>query len=366
MLQGYATQRAFQKFMDSSKECVLIDYRYLNPLENSKSKILKLRIKRLFNYIFNFKKVLIKLKYSKLLNLRNTKFNYFKQNYTYITPTFFQNNIQLKKDPPEFNIYVTGSDQTFSPLINGGYLNTPMFLDFAPTGSKKATYAVSFGTNNISQNDKEILKEKLKEFSIISSRENNGTKLLQELTNKDVKKVLDPTLLLTPKDWNEILIEPKLKQASYILCYFIGEGKYYRKIAKQISSKLDIPLYYIPVNWNDCKKNNNLLFDVGPQEFVGLIKNAALVLTDSFHGTVFSTNFNVPFYTFTKHKGGINSADNSRLYDFLVTYKLDNRIIAEPDDSTPINNEVDFSFFNNLIKEHRSESFNVIKSIINL
>lgn len=367
MLQGFATQKAFLKHLKDSSDCTLINYRYQSPVNMSKISMLRLRLKRFFHYIKSIQEIYIKSKYSSKINLKSKKFEEFRLNYTQVTDFFYRNKKQLEQNPPIFDVYVTGSDQTWSPRVSGGYNETPMFLNFAIPGSKKGAYAPSLGTPIITDNDRNILKTELKGFEILSCRENSGAEILREITGKDVKKVLDPTLLLTDSEWRNISIAPSIKKGKYILCYFLGDRLYYRKFANKLSLELNLPIYYIPVSWRDCKKKNNLLFDVGPREFIGLIDNAKVVLTDSFHGTAFSSNLNTPFYSFVKHSGGKKSADNSRLFDFLSSINLENRMIESYDDDSEIQfEEINFTPVNDILEKQRSLSFEVIKSIVDL
>lgn len=363
MLQGYATQKAFQKYLSDPNECVLINYRYQSRVKKSKLSLLLLRFKRLYHYICNSRKYFIISKYSSKLNLKIPIFDDFRNRYTHTTETFYRNKQQLKENPPVFDLYVTGSDQTWSPIVSGGYSETPMFLDFARAETIKCAYAPSLGTSNLSDSDKKILEDNIKDFEILSCRETSGVEILKKLTEKVVSKVLDPTLLLNGNEWREISINPPLKKNGYILCYFIGEKDYYREFAKRLSKQLDLPVYYIPVSWKDCHANNNLLFDVGPLEFIGLIDNAKVVLTDSFHGTAFSSNLNTTFYSFVKHSGGAKAVDNSRLYDYLSSIGLEIRLIEQYNGGQIDFSEINFQDVNVRLQAQRDESLAVVKSI---
>lgn len=363
MLQGYATQVALRKYLRDTDSCKLINYRYSSPISLSKKKLFKFRIKRLYYYIKNIKQIYIKSRYKSKLSKKNILFDNFRDRYTDITDTFYRNKQEIQKNLPEMDIYVIGSDQTWSPVVSGGYKETPMFLDFIPEGQIKCAYAPSLGTLVLSENDKKFLQNQIRKFDVISCRETEGKNFIQSLTSKIVTKVLDPTLLLTKEEWEQIAIYPELTYKNYILCYFIGERDYYRDFAKQLSIQLNLPIFYIPVSWKDCKKDNQLLFSVGPQEFIGLIANARVVLTDSFHGIAFSTNLGTNFYSFVKHPGGKSSGDNSRLFDFLSGLKLEERLIDNYDGGIIYYSEIDFKPVNKLLSDQRINSYKVIESI---
>ncbi|MBD5233359.1 MAG: polysaccharide pyruvyl transferase family protein [Bacteroidales bacterium] len=366
MLQGYATLKAFTKFLSPDDDCLLINYRYQAPFDKSRGAMLRLRLRRGLHYLTSLKEIYTKYRYSSKLNQKAKYFDAFRENFTCITPEFYRDKAQLEQNPPLFDVYVTGSDQTWSPKVSGGYTLTPMFLDFAPENSLKAAYAPSLGTTSLSDEDKSVLEGKLRKFSVLSCRENSGTELLRTVTGRDVKKVLDPTLLISADEWRTIAINPSMERGKYILCYFIGHRDYYRKYAEQLGKQLNLPVYYIPVSWKDCSKSKKLLFDVGPREFVGLIDNAAVVLTDSFHGTAFSTNLNTPFYSFVKHSGGSESADNSRLFDYLSSVGLENRLEDDYKGGEINYAEIDFDTVNESLAEQRSASEDVMREIVNL
>lgn len=366
MLQGYATQVALRKFQTDEDSCKLINYRYASPVSNSKYSLIKLRIQRFYHYIANLRESIIRIKYASRLSKKNILFDDFRDQFTNLTGTYYRNKQELEDNPPLFDIYVVGSDQTWSPKVSGGYKESPMFLDFIPVGHSKCAYAPSFGTNVLNDIDKKYLSDKVKNFDIISSREHDGVKLIQSVTSKEVAKVLDPTLLLTKEEWRKISIAPRLPRKGYILCYFIGDRDYYRNFAKQLSMQLQLPVFFIPVSWKDCNKGNNLLFDVGPREFIGLIDNAQVVLTDSFHGTAFSVNLNKNFYSFVKHSGGKATADNSRIFDFLFGLKLEDRLLEEYDGMKIDYSYVDFTPINSRLDKERRESYKVIESIVKI
>lgn len=363
MLQGYATQKAFQKYLNDPNDCVLINYRYQSKAKKSKILFILLRFKRLYHYICNCRKYFTISKYSSKLNLKAPIFDDFRNRYTLTTEIFYRNKQQLRENPPIFDIYVTGSDQTWSPIVSGGYSETPMFLDFARANAIKCAYAPSLGTSHLSESNQKKLEANIKDFEIISCRETSGVEILRKLTKKNVSKVLDPTLLLNGDEWREISINPPIGDKEYILCYFIGDKEYYREFAQKLSKKLKLPVYYIPVSWKDCHANNNLLFDVGPLEFIGLIDNAKVVLTDSFHGTAFSSNLNTTFYSFVKHSGGAKAVDNSRLYDYLSSIGLEARLIEQYNGGEIDFSEIDFQEVNVRLQAQRDESLAVVKSI---
>lgn len=366
MLQGYATQQAFNKVIGQNNLCELVDYHYISSLEKSRRKRLLYRILNLYKYLFRFKELRVKRRFKEKMNLRNDKFDNFKRNYTKVSTTKYHDKADFIKNKPEYDIYVVGSDQTWSPKVSGGYSETPMLLDFIPSSKIKCAYAPSLGVTELSCRETELLRKNLKEYHIISCREAKGAQILSKILDTTIPHVLDPTLLLSPSEWKSIAVRPNIGSNKYILCYFLGDREYYRKFAQQLSEQLGLPLYYIPVSWKDCNESNNLIFEAGPQEFIGLIDNAHTVLTDSFHGVAFCTNLNKDFYCFTKHSGGVSSGDNSRIYDFLNNLGLSDRLILTYEEDDIDYKPIDFTEVNDKIAEHRQVSMKVVKDIVEL
>ena len=364
MLQGYALQKYISS-MSNDVDCEIINYRNQATGKASKWELFKIRLKRITYYITHLKEIRIKAKYTAKMSVRNVEFDIFLRDYTHVTKTFYRTKQQLIDNPPVYDLYVTGSDQTWSPNVSGGYQTTPMFLDFAIEGSRKAAYAPCVGVNSFTDEQKEYLKNKLAESSLISCRAVKGAKLLSDITGSDVPAVVDPTLLLTAVQWRE-LMKPTTIKRPYIFCYFIGDRQYYRDFANHLSQQTGLPIYYIPVNWKEYTEDDNRIWDAGPRDFVGLIAGAEYVCTDSFHGVAFSSNLNKNFFAFVKHAGNANAGDNSRLFDYLDRIGLANRLLTTYDgndiDITPI----DYSFANKKLEEERAKSFSYLEKLIAL
>ena len=364
MLQGFALQKYIQhNYADI--DCELINYRSLPPNNTSYWRLARTRLSRIRYYLTHITEIKKKSKYAKKMSIRNTYFDSFLREYTKVSSAFYRNKSQLMYNPPIYDVYVTGSDQTWSPNISGGYEMTPMFLDFAVKGARKAAYAPSVGVGAFTAEQETFLKKKLSTYSMISCREVGGAKLLEKVLGEKVSSVVDPTLLLNKEQWANLAIPPKQK-GKYIFCYFLGSRQYYRDFAKQLSMQTNLPIIYLPVNWKDFSDSDNLVWDAGPLEFVGLINGAEYVCTDSFHGVAFSSNLNKNFYAFVKHNGTANAGDNSRLFDYLKRIGLEARLLTEYDKSEIQVKNIDYSSVNEKLDEEREKSYKYIDRIIHL
>ena len=222
-----------------------------------------------------------------------------------------------------YDAYMVGSDQTWGEARTRK--NPIYFLDCINPDYPKLSYAPSIGTTHISDDYMQVLETKLSSFKSLSCREKTNCGLLSKKLHREVRYVLDPTLLLSAEEWNKVAqkhMEIGLKEKQYILCYILGEKSYISEFAEKLSEEKGMPVYYIVTRPIYLKKKNHLF--TTPYSFVSLIRDAAYVITDSFHGTIFSINFNTQFYSFTKREESEN-VDNDRIIELLKTFGLEER-----------------------------------------
>ena len=356
-LQAYALQKAIS--MIDGYDAEIIDYRSANEKRLTIPQLVLLRIRRAGVYVKEWKRVRRLMKYADVLNAKKNRFDDFFEKDQKTSKDVFPLYADLKRTAPEYDIYVTGSDQTWSPKIG---FNPAMFLEFASSKGLKIAYAPSIGVANLSKTEADYLNVHLQSYDAISCRESIGREALQRVVKgKTITGVLDPTLLLNSEDWNHLAVKPHIEQP-YILCYFIGDRPYYRKIARQLSQDLNLPLYFIPVSWQDVGEGNNLIPEAGPREFLGLFRDARLVLTDSFHGTAFAINYHKSFYSFTKIEGGKKAMDNSRLYDILSKVHLEDRLIDNP--AKIEFSDIDFGEADKILSKEREISWEFLKDAL--
>ena len=358
MLQGYALCRLIESLGQGKIASELIDCRF-EEKQPTKFQLFRIRIRRLFVYVTQLKRIYKLSKYKNLFRSRQPLFDQFVKDYCRMSRETYRSSDDLKNNPPVYDIYVTGSDQTWSPKVG---LRDSLFLGFAPEGSVRASYAPSVGVVSFTDEQRTYFRERLAKYQFVSCREKYGTDLLKDLSPVEVETVLDPTLVVSAEEWRKIASQ-RVVEGDYVFCYFIGDKPYYRRFAKQLSSQLNLPLVYIPVSYLDFSQDNNLLWESGPREFLSLIDNAKVVLTDSFHGTVFSINFNKTFYSFVKH-AGLRSMDNMRIVDILERMNLLDRLKERYDGGEINYNDIDYAKTNELLATERNKSKAFINRII--
>lgn len=198
-----------------------------------------------------------------------------------------------------YDYFVTGSDQVWNPYY-GHIVGNCDLLAFAPC-EKRVSYAASFGVDAIPDEKKIVYSEEIAKFRAVSVREKKAVEIAKELGYEKAELVLDPTLLLDEKTWNALARKPRnIPKKKYVLVYILG--KYGEQTLKETAEirKLN-NLEIIDVLKKNSKGKEPA---VGPAEFLWLVKNAELVMTDSFHATVFSILFQKPVRAY--QRDGIN------------------------------------------------------------
>lgn len=229
----------------------------------------------------------------------------FSDNYLNKTSKSYRNEAQLKELEKRYDLVIAGGDQVWNVRVADG--SDAFFLNFV-NNVRKVSYSPSLGGTNILKSGKnlDVYRKYLSEFEAISVREPNGKKWLEQLTGRSVKIVADPTLLLTPEEWQEYLPVPDIKE-DYIFNYaFYHNYKNINLALQKISEKVGLPIYIMDIKswaiYRLDKFNIKKYQQTGPLAFLGLMKNAQLVLTQSFHGTLFSALFNKCFWSYNWEK----------------------------------------------------------------
>lgn len=257
---------------------------------------------------------------------------------------------KTEKNRNNYDIYIAGSDQIWNP--NFPFNSDREFLTFAPP-NKRVAYAASIGINQLPESEKSRFSARLANFKMISVREENAADIVEDLIGIRPKVVIDPTMLLTTKQWENILQKSLIKISKpYIVKYFLG--KHNSWIDKKIEGY--------------SKKNNLIIIDIncppkelinliGPIEFVSLIQNSEIVCTDSFHGTVFSILYHKKFVVFPRKEESSSGNMNSRIDTLLKIFTLNNRrAYTEKELEVLLDAPVSFDNADIILQQKRSEA----------
>lgn len=290
--------------------------------------------------------------------------------------TFINNNLFLSRNctnkkeltalTTAYDIVLLGSDQVWHPM---NLLMNFFTLNFVPDNVKKGAYAPSFGVSIIPESYKKAYRKFINRIECVSCREIAGVKLVKELTGRDVPMVCDPTLLLTSKDWESFLSGKVKIKEKYVLCYFIGDNPNQREVVKEYAKsnnlKIVALLHIDEYIASDEKYADYTPYNVGPAEFLFLVKNADCVMTDSFHASVFSLQFHRNFYTFNRFENKKGNSTSSRIESLLATVNLMDRKVRNgatiKDLST---SNIDFNDVDERLRKFRASSEAYLQSII--
>lgn len=234
----------------------------------------------------------------------------------------------------DYDAFICGSDQVWS--VFESIFNTYYYLDFAT--KKKIAYAPSLGTDKIPEATTEKVRELLSGFSAVSVRESVSANQLSAITQRDVEWVCDPTILHDREFWSDFADGVNVPKGKYLLCYFLENKPWYFDYAKQIADKLHLKIKLIPQKWDYLSNENIIQYAVGPKEFVALFENAEYVLTDSYHGSIFSLIFEKSFQYLLRFEKNDPNSQNVRIDSLFGYLEITDRIVDE-DSTTEIETE---------------------------
>lgn len=296
--------------------------------------------------------VYISLKLPQRLKLlkRIKNFNAFEKRYISVTKKSYMNNEELRKIKDDADVFICGSDQIWNPLFPNGK-DPAFYLDFAK-GSKaiKLSYAASFATDEISIENISFVKEHVSNLDFVSVREKSGQRILNDLGFNKVEQVLDPVFLLSKQKWySYIKDEPQTKK--YILIYDFDNNLHIKKLAKKLAKQYGFLIIGVNENLKYVDKNYYLQ---GPSEFLGLVKNAELILTTSFHALAFGLIFKRPLGVFNRNLG-----INTRMRDMLHLVGLSDHLLESSKNINMSHLNIDYEIVDKKIEDHirRSQDF---------
>ena len=361
MLQAYATKRILDN-NGIENETINID----NNKDFSRGKK-KYYLTQIFNFNFIKSKFgMIKMKLDKKIvkdlgknvSTRNNKYKEFRNefNLSESCSTYAELNELANK---KYSSVIVGSDQLWLPVnVVADYYT----LNWVSEEVNKISYATSFGVSKVPEKYSEQYKKFLTRINHLSVREDTGVKLIKDIADINAKLVCDPTILLTKDEWEEVAVKGRIIKEKYILCYFLGSNIEHRKFAERLKEKTGYKIVSLNhadeyVKYSD-KFADIAPFDIGPREWLNLIKNAEYVCTDSFHGTVFSLIYNKIFFNFRRYSSKSKASTNSRLDSLLNIVEVSNeRILTGTEDVEEVlKYKINFKKVNENIDGFRKDS----------
>lgn len=238
-----------------------------------------------------------------------------------------------------YDCFVFGGDQIW--CLDNAKVDDTYFGDFVKERSKKISYSPSFGITQLPEESKKRVASLLGEFKSLSVREKSGQAIVFEMLGYYPKLVVDPVFLLKETSYNELIKE--YEGPKYCLCY-VRERQFgnMMKMATDIAKRNDFSVLSLA----GTSLNGKRIPIIGPEVWLGLIKGAEVILTNSFHAVCFAIIFHKDFYVEA-------NANSTRLINILEMFELQDRLLPlQKTQSKPI----DWVKVDSILEEHRNES----------
>lgn len=350
-LQAYATMAAVRGL---GFDCTIIDYRLPHTIRTNQ---LFKKTRAVRDLVSDTHTAL----HYGAFRRRFDRFEAFVAGYMPLSPQRYTTIEALRADPPPCDVYLAGSDQIWNPFIfQDGRFDPAFLLDFVQDG-RRIAYAPSLGVSQLPPERAGELRAYLEPFSALSVRERRGRELIAGITGREARVVLDPTLLLTGEDWGKLAVPPAI-QGPYLLCYFVSDPGEAAPYAQALAERTGWPIVQLAGARRKIPGASQVVFDAGPREFLGLFQHAACVVTNSFHGAVFSLQFRRPFFTSMSPKER-SEPTYSRIYSLLARLGCTGRIIGL-DATDPVEAPVDYAAVEPLLAAARADSLAYLRAAI--
>ena len=350
VLQAYATCRLLSKW---GHDVQIINLR--NQAQKDAYRILK-PIQSISSIPHRFFTLII---YPQL----KTRFNHFERFINKVLPITeieFRNSAQLRDCIFDFDAFITGSDQVWNPSCQD--FESAYFLDFVSKEKLRIAYAPSLGKADMTSDNKYMIKNLLTNIDFVSCREIEGPKILRGLTDKPVTHVCDPVLTLKQDEWAKLADRQTDIKEPYILTYFLNNNHGDRNPVLKISHLLGYRIIalneYIRDYANPAISHR---INSSPEQFLALVRNAAFVITNSFHATAFSVIFKKPFYTMIAANQNVPNNNDSRKVDFLKLLGLESRLVPNKLNITHVDTNIDWESSYEKLNRFREKSLNYLQ-----
>lgn len=341
-LQAYATQEKLKQYFE---DVVFIDYR--RP-DTYGIKLLKTFTK---GNPLKTPVILPTLLYWKYI------FGGFQKKHLNITEKKYLSTEDFDEFEDIADVYFSGSDQVWNTGWNNGII-PPLYLNFVPDNKPRYSYSSSFGISKLEEKDIKDSKKYLSKFKRISVREESGLDILNnQLGINNAIRIVDPTLAMPKEFWTNIAPNSKIKE-DYILIYNLNRSKKFDQYAEKLAQKTGLKLYRFCTRLDQIFRNGKSIIMPDILDFITLVDNAKIVLTDSFHATAFAINLHTePICVYPNNYSG-------RLSGFLKLVNSEQRHIKDYNDFDVIDRHVDFDKVDNILEKERKKVDDFLSTIV--
>lgn len=376
VLQAYGIQK---QVADLGFDAEIIDYGSIGVADVASPKTQNSISRKLFKYILhpvsNFKHLVRRIEllvikraedylFKKDLEIQKGSFRKFETKHLKISKDSYHSNDDLESVNLIYDGVITGSDQVWNPLITENDL--AYFLNFITNNNKKVSYAASFGYEDIPEGFLNRIAPELQSIKHLSVREVSGARIIKRITGLDAQVVLDPALLLSGEEWGEIIPESKIGEP-YIFSYAFMNSPEIERLCKHLSKVTGFKIVRLSLYHRGFQRikehldrSTTYVNHCGPLEFLSYLSNASIVVTNSFHGTVFSLNFRKDFFVIPPEH------NIERIVGLLDLCKLSDRL-QKQGNALPAKNdiEIDYSKVEPIFVSERSKSIEFLQRSLN-
>ena len=288
---------------------------------------------------------------------------FYAKNFNFTFPIRSELDLQHIGTKEYFDVVIVGSDQPWNPqcIKTMGYY---FYLDWLAPNVRKYAYAVSYGKDNFPATDSEIghIRHLLQAYSAISVREKSGIEISMRLFGINTIQCLDPTLLLTKEDYDDIIVDRRTTR-EYVCEFFLDWTPEKHNLVIEISSFENLAIIDnnppMPANWF----KRRLFRKRSISEWLRNIRDAKYVITDSFHGTVFSILFHKKFISINNKKRGTARFESLLSATNLMHHLIDENELDNPFTNVILKEEINYNMVDSIINNMRMKSLSFIKSI---
>lgn len=367
-LQALATVKTFEELE--------IDYEIIRYNKKTLDFVIK-TLPRFFNFVFlndRYDQIQRHIQFKrhpeilKQVEIRQKAFGAYDHLFTrHLSENYSSYNALKRKCAEKYDGVITCSDQLWSPsALGSGFYN----LMFVPENLPKISWASSFGVSKIPWYQVGRTRKFLNRIEFISMRENRGAEIVKELTNKQVPILMDPVFVFNKEKWQQIVGCQEPEWEDYIFCYFLGSNLEHRKAAKRLAEQTGLKIVTLRhldrYNAYDENFGDYAPYDVDPNRFLNILRNAKYVCTDSFHGTAFSIIFEKKFLTFDRYNNSSSNSKNSRIESVCENLGLnDRRYSNQKDIFGAINQDIDYLKVSKKVSQYRENTLEFLKSAFN-
>ncbi len=263
----------------------------------------------------------------------------------------------------KYEFYCVGSDQVWNLELRENQ-DLEYFLPNLGEDSICFSYAASVGKNSLYE-QKDIFQKYLPKFKAISLREKWCLDSIQEIYQKKIVQVLDPTLLLEEKDYEPLVCPEEIIKDDYIFFFVYPMGDEVRKyvaFVNTLARKYHLKVVHTCTNAPQYMFDNNagcVMYD-GIEEFLWYVKYSKIVVTNSYHGLIFSILFQKPFYLIVREKG------KERIMELVELLKLQDRVVRDYIPVERLSNSINYEYTNKILEVNRRKSILFLEKVLGI